>query len=696
MDASSHRQIRQLLDDYLQMYAARDDRLTALFSEDFSGFTGGGDFLVKDKESWVEITRQDFAQVKAPIRIELKDVSIQSLAETIAVATSFFAIHLPMKDHVLSRETARLVLIFRKESAGWKISHSSISIPYHLVREGEIYPLKELSDRNQTLEGVIAERTEQLSKVNDRLQQANAALQRSEERYRSILNASPDDITITDREGRIVMVSPMAKTMFRYAENMEYEGRPVTDFLVPEDRERARAQVARKYQGLITGPSEYRGLRCDGTTFDIEINSELIRDAAGSPAGMVVIARDISERKQAAAEKEKLEAQNRLLQKAESLGRMAGAIAHHFNNQLQAVMLGLESVRDNLPENTKRSEGLSAAMQSARKAAEVSTLMLTYLGQPQGKHEALDLAEVCRGSLSLLRAAMPQSMVLATDLAAPGPTINANRNQLQQVLTNLITNAWEASGDRQDGIRLRVRTVTATEIPAARRFPVDYQTQEKAYACLEVADAGCGITANEIDKLFDPFFSTKFTGRGLGLPVVLGIARSHDGVVTVESEPGRGSVFRVFFPVSAEAVLPKSVEVPVEPASSNVRRGTTVLVVEDEPMIRATLAYALRRAAFPVLEAEDGVAAVTLLNQQRDEIGCVVCDLTMPRMNGWDTLTALRQLVPGLPVILASGYSEAQVMEGDHPERPQAFLQKPYEVKVLVATINQLLPHRRA
>ena len=158
--------LRHLLNDYLRMYASRDDRLTASFSEDFSGFTGGGDFLVKDREAWVAITRQDFAQVKDPIRIEVKDVAIQSLAETVAVATSFFTIHLPIKDHVLSRETARLVLIFHKELAGWKISHSSISIPYHLVREGEIYPLKELVERNQALEAMVAERTAALDARN--------------------------------------------------------------------------------------------------------------------------------------------------------------------------------------------------------------------------------------------------------------------------------------------------------------------------------------------------------------------------------------------------------------------------------------------------------------------------------------------------------------------------------------------------
>jgi len=178
MDTDDYQEIRQLFDDYLRMYANRDDLLTTCFSEDFSGFTGGGDFLVKDRQEWVAITRQDFAQVKDPIRIELKDLSIQSLADTIAVTTGFFTIHLPIEDHILSRETARLVLIFRKESAGWKISHSSISIPYYLVREGEVYPLKELVDRNQFLEELIDERTIQLSEANANLQRTNEELAR--------------------------------------------------------------------------------------------------------------------------------------------------------------------------------------------------------------------------------------------------------------------------------------------------------------------------------------------------------------------------------------------------------------------------------------------------------------------------------------------------------------------------------------
>jgi CheY-like chemotaxis protein len=297
--------------------------------------------------------------------------------------------------------------------------------------------------------------------------------------------------------------------------------------------------------------------------------------------------------------------------------------------------------------------------------------------------------------LSLLREAMPKNVVLETNLPSPGPVIRADANQIQQVLTNLLTNAREACGDGRQLIRLSVKTVSAAAISTARRFPIDYQTQETAYACLEVVDTGGGITTKDLEKLFDPFFSTKSSGRGLGLPVVLGIARSNNGVVTVESEPGRGSVFRIFFPVSTEAVSPKRVHVPVEPVSENVPLGATVLVVEDDEMLRDTLALTLKCCKYTVLAAEDGVTAVEIFRQHQGEIGCVLCDVIMPRMSGWETLTALRQLSPNLPVILLSGYSEAQTMEGHHPERPQAFLRKPYEVKVLIKTINQVLAKKK-
>jgi signal transduction histidine kinase len=251
-------------------------------------------------------------------------------------------------------------------------------------------------------------------------------------------------------------------------------------------------------------------------------------------------------------EKAKLEELNRQFQKTESLHRMAGAIAHHFNNQLAVVIGNLEMAIDNTPCETEPMENLTEAMQGAQKAAEVSSLMLTYLGQTTGKHAELDLVEACRRSLPLLQAAAPKYIVFKVDLPSPGPIISANINQIQQVLTNLINNAWEAVGEKKGTISLTIKTIFLAEISLAHRFPIDWQVQNKSYACMEIKDTGCGIAEQDIDKIFDPFYSTKFTGRGLGLPVVLGIVQAHGGGITLESKTGSGSTFRIFFPLSAE------------------------------------------------------------------------------------------------------------------------------------------------
>jgi PAS domain S-box-containing protein len=400
---------------------------------------------------------------------------------------------------------------------------------------------------------------------------------------------------------------------------------------------------------------------------------------------------DITERKRAEEEKAKIDAQNRQLQKAESLGRMAGAIAHRFNNQLTSVMGNLELAMIRLPMDAVPMRNLRRAMQSAHEAAEVSGLMLTYLGQTTGEHEPLDLAEACRRSLPMLRAALSKELVLESDLPSPGPIISANANQIQQILINLVTNACEACGNEGGAIRLAVKTVSQTDIPTANRFPIDWRPCGNTYACLEVADSGCGIAEGDIERLFDPFFSTKFTGRGLGLPVILGIIRASGGAVTVESKTGRGSSFRVFLP-SSEEELPRKADKKAQ--GPEIEWGGAILLVEDEEMVRIMAAEMLTLLGYTTLEAENGQEAVELLQRHRDEIRCVLCDLTLPRMDGWKTLAALREISPGVPAILVSDNDEDQVIIGDHPEWPQVFLGKPYRIEGLRDAICRALEEK--
>ncbi len=224
----------------------------------------------------------------------------------------------------------------------------------------------------------------------------------------------------------------------------------------------------------------------------------------------------------------------------------------------------------------------------------------------------------------------------------------------------------EAVGDLDATVRLTVKTVRASEIPTSHRFPVGWKPKNRVYACLEVIDTGCGIAEHEIDKIFHPFFTNKFTGRGLGLPVVLGILHAHSGGLVVESRKGRGSgsAFRAYLPVSAERVASPPATVGGEELKGAGWSGT-VLLVEDDDTLRRAANRILTRLGFSVLDAKDGMDAVEVFRRHKDTVRLVLCDLTMPNMDGWETWAALRQLSPAIPVILTSGYDEAHVMAED-------------------------------
>jgi PAS domain S-box-containing protein len=521
------------------------------------------------------------------------------------------------------------------------------------------------------------------------LQRAEAALRESEETYRSILNASPDDITITDLEGRILMVSPAANKMFGYPAGAE-EGKHILDFVVPGDQARARSNLILLFQGGAQETHEYRGMRKDRSELDIEVNSGIVRGIDGEPAKLVFMVRDITGRKRTEAENAALEVRNRQLQKTESLGRMAGAIAHHFNNRLQSVMSNLELLGA-LPRGADLEAGLTRARLATEGAAEVSRLMLAYLGQTSQEQEPRYLAELCRSGLVAIQGTLPDSVALDLDFPFPGPVIRANANQIRQVLESLVSNAWEAMGVAGGRIRVGLTTVPAADIPGVQRFPLDWQPREAEYACLEVADDGCGIAGAALENLFDPFFSTKFTGRGLGLSVLLGMVQAHGGAVTVASRPGQGSVFRVHFPLCTGAASHAPAAALPAPAPEP---GGTVLLVDDDPSLLMSTGAMIELMGYTLATAGDGIEAVEVFQRHRGEIRCVITDLTMPRMDGWETLAALRQLEPGLPVILASGYDQGQAMAGTHPEQPQAFLGKPFGRKQLSAALGRAVQGR--
>lgn len=510
------------------------------------------------------------------------------------------------------------------------------------------------------------------------------ALRESEDRFRTLVEWLPDAVGV-HRGGKLLYANAAALSLYGAKSAKELVGRSIFDIIHPDFRQIALERLERPASEQADEPMiAARHLKLDGTPMEVETESTSI--TYGGARSTLVVIRDITERKKLEAEKAVLGAQLLQRQKAESLSRMAGAIAHHFNNKLQSVMANLELMSG--PEGMDPAQCLNRAKQATEKAAEVSRMLLLYLGQGSGRSEPLSLSGLCRDCLAHLRGTLPDNLVLETGFPTPGTVIKADADHLQQALASLVANAREAMGDARGSIRLSLGTCPAAEIPAAHRFPIGWQPQEPDYACLEVTDTGCGIVDTDIERVFDPFFSTKFTGRGLGLPVVLGIVQAHGGALTVASKPGQGSVFRIYLPVCHESVL--AVPELGSQAPAPEAAGTLLLVDDDEFLLMATGAL-IERMGFTLLTAKDGVEAVEVFRQHRTEIRVVITDLTMPRMDGWKTLTALRRIEPALPVILTSGYDKAQVLSGEHSDLPQAFLGKPFGLQQLRDALGQVL-----
>ena len=520
---------------------------------------------------------------------------------------------------------------------------------------------------------------------NEELRRAQEELEASRARYFDLYDLAPVGYLTLSERG-LVLEANLTAARLLGVDRRSLVRQPLSRFVLPEDQDvyyRHRQQLQQAGTPQIC---EVRMLAADAAPFWAGMEAAAARDTDGAPVWRVVVS-DISERKRFEEEKAKRQDQERQLQKAESLGRMAGAIAHHFNNQLLGVMGNLDLAAHSLPRDAAAVSYLTSAMRAARQAEEVVGRTLTYLGKSSCERRPLDLCDVCRQSLPLLRAAMPKGVVLDAHLPLGG-AISGDAGQIQQVLNSLVTNAWEALVDGQGAIHLTVRTVSSSDIPVADRLPIGWQPQGGAYVCLEVTDTGPGIAAPDLERIFDPFFSTKLLGRGLGLPVALGIVRTHGGAIAVQTQAGRGSAFRVFLP-AVVAEVPRPADEAAQPPA--LEGGGRVLLVEDDQSVRFVTSSMLENLGFEVIEAPGGVEALEAFRQHHGEIRCVVCDLTMPRMNGWETLAALRALSPELPVILASGYSEDQVLAEPHRERPQAFLAKPFRVDDLAEVIGRAL-----
>ncbi len=395
------------------------------------------------------------------------------------------------------------------------------------------------------------------------------------------------------------------------------------------------------------------------------------------------------ERAHAERERQLLELRVRQAEKTESLGRMAAAVAHRFNNMLGVVLAGLDLALEELPRPHATRDDLVRAREAALRAAETGELMLTYIGQSTGERELVDLAQQVRTGLPGLQGALPGHVGMKVELGSVALMVTANPPQLLQMLGHLVTNAAEAIGARTGEIRLTLSTVPSHAVHLEGTPSANWASKATTYACLELSDTGCGMSNETLGKIFDPFFTTKFVGRGLGLAVVQGTVRAHGGQITVESDLGRGTTVRVYLPLAQPVVEPSTPPVPLP--LPRLPGKPLVLVAEDEVTLLRSTQRILKGMGCEVLTAADGVDAAAQFRSRMRDIGLVILDLAMPRMDGWAVFEVIRQYSRDVPVIIASGYDESHAMQG-HPRHPSVvFLHKPYAVAELRQIVDRFI-----
>ncbi len=450
----------------------------------------------------------------------------------------------------------------------------------------------------------------------------------------------------------------------------------------PDDVDAFRAMLRHVAEEGGRLDTEHRVLLPNGTCRFVRMHGGVVSDEAGTPVRMVGMVTDVTDHKLAEQERRKLEAQMQQTQKDESLGVLAGGIAHDFNNLLVGILGNAELARRDLEPNSSARQSIDEIEMAAMRAADLSRQMLAYSGRGKFVVEPLKLSELIQDLDHLIRTAITKKAHLQFELAQDMPAVPGDVGQLRQLVMNLISNASEALADDGGDICIRTGTVECdreylNRARSAQALP------EGLYAFIEVEDTGCGMSSDTLARVFEPFFTTKFVGRGLGLAVVLGIVRGHDGATMIRSAPDEGTTFRVLLPV------PDQGRKPCTTAPATDRQTNLILLVDDEETVRNVARRMLERAGYSVLTATNGREAVTVYQDRADDIACVILDLTMPEMDGLETYRALCGIRQDVCAIFSSGFDERELTTRFPGIGQAAFIQKPYRSENLLSKVQE-------
>jgi PAS domain S-box-containing protein len=529
----------------------------------------------------------------------------------------------------------------------------------------------DITDRKRAEQALLSAHNE----LERRVEERTAELKRSEEKYRALFEESLDAVYITTRGGRLVDANQAFLDLF----GLTREEAKDMDILkiYTDDADRRRFQQEIERNGSVRD-YEVSFRKKDGTRIEGLLTSSVRRDTDGTILGYQGIMRDVTERRM-------LERQLLQAQKMEAVGTLAGGIAHDFNNLLQVTMGYAEVLLSRKDKADSEYPRLQQILQAGRSGSELVQRLLTLSRKTESKQRPIDVNYQIEQARRLLERTIPKMIEIELRLAASLATANADPTQLEQIIMNLAVNARDAM---PEGGKLTLGTENVTlDEDYCRRHP---GAKPGNYVLLAISDTGFGMDKEILDHIFEPFFTTKGVGMGtgLGLAVVYGIVKQHGGYVTCESQPGHGTVFKVYLPAIEEQEI-VSGELAEE---LRLPGGTeTILLVEDEEVVRDLGELILCESGYRVLTAKNGKEALTIYQRNRESISLVILDLVMPEMGGKQCFEELLKIDPRVKVLIASGLSvdgsTKEALEGV----ARGFASKPYNMKEMLRSVRKVL-----
>ena len=506
------------------------------------------------------------------------------------------------------------------------------------------------------------------------------SLKESHERYRTLSELTPFALGIV-QEGAWVYTNQAAIKMFGVTSEGELLNHPITD-VVPDDNQHlvlmALRQACAKQEPMPL--QEIKLQNKHGQLFDVELQGAPFRWNDGR--AILLVMHDISERKQAEAERylyqERLEHKQRL----ESLGVLAGGIAHDFNNILTSIMGNTALATVNLEAPSKLKSYLNKVSRASERAAELCQQLLVYSGGGKLEKKPVLLTDLLDDVVDMIHTTLPSNIKLETIVAPQLPLVEVDVRQLQQVILNLLTNAKDAI----TGAGHITASLGVMYVDKSYEWVNKSNIAEGDYVYFEVVDSGCGMDKLTQQKMFEPFFTTKKTGRGLGMSAILGIADSHQGALSVQSKQGKGTAICIVLPVAHDAVLQAEV---VQEEEINMQVSGKILVIDDEPGILELLEFILDDAGFEVITAKDGEEGIAQFEKHADSLSLVICDMVMPKLGGAEVANHIVQRTQNLPILLSSGYDRDSL--SSVKVNVAGVIQKPYIPEVLIKTVLQTL-----